>query len=182
MSAGFGFIGEQYGYAIWSNFPVSDVPRPGLTLGSLSTTQRDAALHMLQVLLSPTGYQKVLEIMGADQALSEQGNPFAAGIATFTVGVFGHPSVATPWMLQYGGHHLALNITIAKEHGEAGFAQGRRQNALSATQARLIGIGAAVAHRPLPHHRAYGSVHGGSSGYANAPRSTMEVQATESRH
>jgi PEP-utilising enzyme, PEP-binding domain len=28
---------------------------------------------------------------------------------------------------------------------------------------RLIGIGAAVARRPLPHHRAYGSVHGGSS-------------------
>ena len=27
----------------------------------------------------------------------------------------------------------------------------------------LIGIGAAVARRPLPHHRAYGSVHGGSS-------------------
>jgi hypothetical protein len=29
--------------------------------------------------------------------------------------------------------------------------------------ASLIGIGAAVARRPLPHHRAYGSVHGGSS-------------------
>jgi hypothetical protein len=27
----------------------------------------------------------------------------------------------------------------------------------------LIGIGAAVTHRPLPHHRAYGSVHGNSS-------------------
>ena len=27
---------------------------------------------------------------------------------------------------------------------------------------RLIGIGAAVTRRPLPHHRAYGSVHGGS--------------------
>ena len=25
-----------------------------------------------------------------------------------------------------------------------------------------IGIGAAVTRRPLPHHRAYGSVHGGS--------------------
>src|SRR5262249_13060268 len=25
-----------------------------------------------------------------------------------------------------------------------------------------LGIGAAVTHRPLPHHRAYGSVHGGS--------------------
>ena len=29
-----------------------------------------------------------------------------------------------------------------------------------------IGIGAAVTHRPLPHHRAYGSVHGGSRSYA----------------
>src|SRR5882724_9867166 len=29
--------------------------------------------------------------------------------------------------------------------------------------ARQIGIGAAVTRRPLPHHRAYGSVHGGSS-------------------
>lgn len=26
----------------------------------------------------------------------------------------------------------------------------------------LIGIGAGLAARPLPHHRAYGSVHGGS--------------------
>jgi hypothetical protein len=32
-------------------------------------------------------------------------------------------------------------------------------------QRRLIGIGAAVTRRPPPHHRAYGSVHGGSIGY-----------------
>jgi hypothetical protein len=112
-----GFVGEQYGRAVWSNFPVSDVPRPGLTLGSLSAAQRDAATHLLQVVLSPKGYQKVLEIMGADQALSEQGNPFASGTDTYTLGVFGRPSVTTPWMLQYGGHHLGLNVTIAGEHG-----------------------------------------------------------------
>jgi hypothetical protein len=41
----------------------------------------------------------------------------------------------------------------------------------------LIGIGAAVTRRPLPHHRAYGSVHGGSSGYANSLRSMTEVRA-----
>jgi hypothetical protein len=35
-----GFVGEQYGKAIWSNFPVSDVPRPGLQLGSLNSAQR----------------------------------------------------------------------------------------------------------------------------------------------
>ena len=30
-----------------------------------------------------------------------------------------------------------------------------------------IGIGAGLAARPLPHHRAYGSVHGGSVGYVS---------------
>ena len=41
-----------------------------------------------------------------------------------------------------------------------------------------IGIGAAVTRRPLPHHRAYGSVHGGSIGYASPPRPMMEDRAT----
>src|ERR1700674_5358520 len=48
--------------------------------------------------------------------------------------------------------------------------------------ARQIGIGAAVTHRPLPHHRAYGSVHDGSIGYANNPRLTTEDRGTGSRH
>jgi hypothetical protein len=112
-----GFVGEQYGLAVWSNYPVSDVPRPGLTLGSLSPAQRNAANHLLQVVLSAKGYQKVLEIMGADQALSEQGQQFASGTDTYTVALFGPPSVTKPWMLQYGGHHLGLNVTIAAEHG-----------------------------------------------------------------
>ena len=38
---------------------------------------------------------------------------------------------------------------------------GRQRQICSLTA--VIGIGAAVARRPLPHHRAYGSVHGGLS-------------------
>jgi hypothetical protein len=117
MGPGGSFIGEQYGQAVWSNFPVSDVPRPGLTLGSLSDVQRAAALHLLQVLLSSKGYPKVLEIMGSDQALADSGTPFSAGTAYYTLGIFGIPSATTPWMLEFGGHHLALNITIAGVHG-----------------------------------------------------------------
>jgi hypothetical protein len=45
-----------------------------------------------------------------------------------------------------------------------------------------IGIGEAVTRRPLPHHRAYGSVHGGSIGYASSPRLAMEDRGTGSRH
>jgi hypothetical protein len=43
--------------------------------------------------------------------------------------------------------------------------------------ARQIGIGEAVARLPLPHHRAYGSVHGGSIGYASSLRLVKEGQA-----
>jgi hypothetical protein len=43
--------------------------------------------------------------------------------------------------------------------------------------ARSIGIGAAVTRRPLPHHRAYGSVHGGSIGYVSTPQTMTEVRA-----
>jgi len=117
MGPGGGFIGEQYGQAVWSNFPVSDVPRPGLRMGSLSAAQRDAAMHLLQVALSAEGYQKVLDIMGSDQALSETGTPYCSGTACYTIGIFGEPSSTKPWMLEFGGHHLGLNLTMAGEHG-----------------------------------------------------------------
>jgi len=117
MGLGGGFIGERYGQAVWSNFPVSDVPRPGLRLGSLSAAQRDAAMHLLQVALSANGYQKVLDIMGSDQAPSETGTPYCSGTACYTIGIFGEPSSTKPWMLEFGGHHLGLNLTMAGEHG-----------------------------------------------------------------
>jgi hypothetical protein len=112
-----GFVGEQYGQAVWSNFPVSDVPRPGLQIGKLSASQRQAVLHLLEVLLSPKGYQKVLDIMGSDQALSEGGTNYASGTTYYTIGIFGSPSATKPWMVQFGGHHLGLNVVIAGQHG-----------------------------------------------------------------
>lgn len=112
-----GFVGERYGASIWSNFPVSDVLRPGLQMGQLTVAQQTAALHVLQTVLSPKGYQKVLDIMGADQALADSGTPFASGKAVYTIAIFGDPSETKPWMIQFGGHHLGLNIVIDGEHG-----------------------------------------------------------------
>jgi hypothetical protein len=112
-----GFVGEQYGSAIWSNYPVSDVLRPGLRLGTLTVPQREAAMHLLQILLSPMGYQKVREIMGSDQALTNAGTNFASGEAVYTIGIFGTPSPDKPWMIEFGGHHLGLNVVIAGSQG-----------------------------------------------------------------
>jgi hypothetical protein len=35
----------------------------------------------------------------------------------YFISILGTPSLKTPWMLQFGGHHLALNITIDGERG-----------------------------------------------------------------
>ena len=35
----------------------------------------------------------------------------------YFISFLGKPSATEPWMIQFGGHHLGLNITIAGEHG-----------------------------------------------------------------
>jgi hypothetical protein len=104
--------------ARWSNFPVRMTPRAGLKLGDLSAPQRSAALAMLGTVLSARGYEKVQQIMEADEVLrtNERNNPMF-GRDLYYVSILGTPSEAKPWMLQFGGHHLAVNVTIAGEHG-----------------------------------------------------------------
>jgi hypothetical protein len=58
------------------------------------------------------GYQKVIDIMAADQVVADAGTDYAAGLDVYTLGLFGEPSATAPWMLQFGGHHLGLNVTF----------------------------------------------------------------------
>jgi hypothetical protein len=109
--------GEQFGKAVWSNFPVSITTRPGIELGSLNIAQRAAATKLLQLALSAEGYQKVQEIMGSDQALADAGTDFVAGKDHYLIGIFGTPDKTTPWMIEFGGHHLGLNVVIAGPRG-----------------------------------------------------------------
>ncbi len=113
---GVDFSGEKYGGAVWSNYPIGGVPRAGLQLGFMSVAQRAAAMHMLQTALSPAGYRKVQDIMAADKVFASQGLPYAAGPDAFTLGIFGKPSATSPWMIEFTGHHLGLNIVIAGSH------------------------------------------------------------------
>ena len=45
------------------------------------------------------------------------GNGAIFGKDLYYISILGKPSETNPWILQFGGHHLALNITIAGEHG-----------------------------------------------------------------
>jgi hypothetical protein len=98
----------------WSNLPTTMVPRAGLKMGDLSGPQRKAAMDLLASMLSKGGYEKVLAIVEGDEVLriASGGHGSMFGRDLFYISILGKPSVKDPWMLQFGGHHLALNVTM----------------------------------------------------------------------
>jgi len=111
-------------------------------MGDLTPPQRAAVMTLLSTALSASGYRKVVEIMRGDEVLKNGGSgggptaggpprgaPPAGGAGPgrggrggggvrfgedeYYLAFLGTPSVNTPWMLQFGGHHLAINLTMA---------------------------------------------------------------------
>jgi hypothetical protein len=100
----------------WSNLPSPMYPRHSLKLGDLTPAKRDAVMALMAVVLSREGYQKAVDIMNADEVLKNNaagrvGGP-QFGLAEYFIAFLGTPSATTPWIVQFGGHHLALNVTI----------------------------------------------------------------------
>jgi hypothetical protein len=84
----------------------------------MNAAQHSATMALLAATLSPRGLEKVEQIMEGDEVnkASSRNNPIF-GKDLYFISFLGTPSETTPWILQFGGHHLALNITIAGEHG-----------------------------------------------------------------
>lgn len=100
--------------AKWSNFPTGIFQRNGLKYGAMSALQTNALWNMLAAVLSPEGYQKIRGIVEADEVLRTQsgGGNLTFGRGEYYVSFVGTPSPTGKYLLQFGGHHLALNVTI----------------------------------------------------------------------
>ena len=123
--AQFPFDGEQR--TRWSNLPTGIFTRQGLRLGDLTAAQRMAVMSLLETAFSAPGYRKVTEIMRGDDMLlggAGRGGPRGGGGARggrgpafgsdeYYLAFVGAPSLTRPWILQFGGHHLAINMTFA---------------------------------------------------------------------
>ena len=106
----------------WSNLPSGIFQRKGLRFGDLTTTQRTAALALVAAALSRDGYKKVTDIMNGDEVLKNAGGGRTGGrqgtggvrfgLDEYYIALLGEPSATAPWMLQFGGHHLAINVTF----------------------------------------------------------------------
>jgi Protein of unknown function (DUF3500) len=100
----------------WSNLPEGIVHRKGLRWGDLKENQRAAVNKLIAATLSPAGVQQVIDNMDGDEVLKDVasggGRP-AFGRDEYFLSILGKPSSTTPWTWQFGGHHLAINATIA---------------------------------------------------------------------
>jgi uncharacterized protein DUF3500 len=116
----------------WSNLPTGAFTRQGLRLGDLTPAQRSAAMALLETAFSAAGYRKVTEIMRADDAFRDSRSgppggpppgrgggaprggrgPVAFGSDEYYLAFVGTPSTTARWIMQFGGHHLAINMTF----------------------------------------------------------------------
>ena len=126
----FGFTSSQR--TGWSNLPSGIFHRNGMRFGDMTSRQREAALALVGAALSREGYQKVTDIMNGDEVLKNAGGgrtggrqggagPGGAGgrgggvrfgLDEYYMALLGAPSATAPWMIQFGGHHLAINVTV----------------------------------------------------------------------
>jgi hypothetical protein len=98
----------------WSNLPTGIFQRVGVRYGDMTDAQKTALKAMLAAILSPKGYEQVLENVAADEVLkgTSSGGMLTFGEAEHFVSILGTPSATSPWMVQFGGHHLAINATV----------------------------------------------------------------------
>jgi hypothetical protein len=107
--------GDATQRAKWSNFPTGIFQRNGLKLGDMSTTQKTATFALLETVLSPSGYKQIRQVIDGDEVLKSTdggGGRLIFGEAEYYISFVGTPSESTPWTLQFGGHHMALNATV----------------------------------------------------------------------
>ncbi|MGP4996428.1 DUF3500 domain-containing protein [Corynebacterium variabile] len=106
----------------WSNFPVTFVERAGLNLADLTDEQKDAALNVLENLLSDEAYETVEGIMNGDEYLLENSNSTEDSLGQYYIAFFGDPSDTDAFEVQFGGHHLGINASLDGSEGTITFA------------------------------------------------------------
>lgn len=94
----------------WSYLPG---PRLGLPLSGLDTSQREAALHLLETGCSAGGARTARDVIELDRISRERGGgTLLPGDDRFWFRVFGDPEHDAAWAWRVNGHHLAVHVTV----------------------------------------------------------------------
>lgn len=99
----------------WQNTPLI-LRDTQVELEEQTDEQRRLALELVRSSLSPHGYEQVQEIIACNVFLGEvNGLQDLMNAWSFTMTIFGTPSMTEPWGWQFFGHHLSLNCLFIGE-------------------------------------------------------------------
>ena len=93
--------------------------REGLALRDMTSPQREAAMAIVTAAMSARGAREVAAVLALETVLGDiehaVGRPGwqRRDPELYWFAVFGDPSGSDPWMWRIGGHHVAINDTIA---------------------------------------------------------------------
>lgn len=116
----------------WTNLPVGLAPRTGVQYGTLSDSSKIVFHHLLATILSSQGYLKVTSIMQLDDILNSlYQNAFDRGeinkeflvrmqnlkwsYDNYFISIWGDLKKDSNWGLNFGGHHISINMTVTKK-------------------------------------------------------------------
>lgn len=98
----------------WSNLPTTMQPRLGLSLGSMTTTQAQIAMLLVQEISGSTideGYDEARQLLVADEYLKNNGGGSGYGQGLYYLCFNGTPSLTGLFSIKFGGHHLQIENT-----------------------------------------------------------------------
>jgi hypothetical protein len=99
----------------WQNTELY-VEARGLRLEETDEAVREAALALMRASLSEQGYEQSVNAMRLNRFLGDLvSGPAVMNEWSFTVSLFGEPSLTEPWGWQCFGHHLCLNCFVLGE-------------------------------------------------------------------
>jgi hypothetical protein len=94
--------------------------RLGLNLKRMSDAQRKAAMHLVEVVLTDQGYQKIKDIIDLENVLrvleSRPPNDTRRDPENYAFLVYGDPAAKDPWGWRMEGHHISLHYTSVNGH------------------------------------------------------------------
>lgn len=134
----------------WSNLPVNANSRLGLRLDALTAAQQTAALAVVQAAtgtVAGDGFNEIQQLRAADDNLAANGGGGGYGSGVYLIAFLGTPSTSGTWMLQFGGHHLATNITYGNGAvtGASPKFEGTEPLAFTTANANVLAAGTACA-------------------------------------
>jgi hypothetical protein len=162
------------------NFRYTPRERAGLPLKEMTDSQRQAAMLLLDSVLSEKGRLKIEQIMSLEGLLAEiEQNPIRRDPGKYYLTIFGEPGDPKGWGWRFEGHHLSFNLTLVADQGLSVTPSFLGTNPGEVRQGRLKGLRALAAEEDLARTLVSSLLAAGKNAVVFHPEPPSEILSAE---